>query len=310
MSGWRAALVALVVGGAILATGFWVTRPDAAADTLPGPTTRPPVEGVRLVCVEALQPVCAAAAAELGASHTTWEVGEEVPELAVVVAPAADLGAADAPMVGRSPIVIGAWRERAQVLQATCGALDAACLSRAIGSTWADLGGRDTWGDFKLGLADPSKSEPGMLAWSVAAGLAEEEALDRSLRLVAPSDGRLLADLVLFGDSRADVVIAPEVTVAGQFENAIGRGGRLEVFYLASGPWVEYAAVAEGRGAGDLLERLQSPELAAVLAGAGLRPPTGEPASMPEGLGAPGEAAPAPDSATRATLLDTWDHIG
>ncbi len=208
----------------------------------------------------------------------------------------------------QSPIVIGAWLERSQVLQARCGDVDLGCLGSALGATWESLGGNDAWGDFKIGLADPSTSEAGMLAWSITEPIAGASDLRSSLRLVTTDDARLTSDLVLFGDSRADVVITTETAVFGQMQNAIGRGGRLEVFYPAASPWLDYVAVAAGFGSSGLLEDLQEPAIGQVFAGAGVRPVRGSVTYPPE-LGTPGTKSTPPDQGTRATLLEAWERI-
>lgn len=311
MSGWRAALLALAVGGAVLLTGFVVGRPADPGTGPSTPTTDSDPGGLVLACPDALRSPCMGAAQALGLTFQPYRPGDPIPDRTVVLAPAADLpdGVTPGPVVGRSPVVISIWRERAQRLASSCGTIDGACLGSALGAEWTELGGPEAWGPFKLGLADPTTGEADLLAFSVAAGLAEPAALAGSLRLVADTDARLIADWVLFGDSRADAVVSTEVAVAGQFENAVGRGGRLEIFYLATGPWVEYVAVGEGRGSGGLVDELQGPEAMAAFAAGGLRPASGEPGGLPEGLGSPGSVTSAPDDATRAKLIDQWNSI-
>jgi hypothetical protein len=151
-----------------------------------------------------------------------------------------------------------------------------------------------------------------MLAWSyLEPGVAAAGApLRDSLRLVTASDARLMADLVTFGDSRADVVVTTEVAVAGQFANAIARGdGRFEIGYPESGPWVEYLAVAIGRGADGLVETLAGEEAGRRFTAAGVRPVSGVVGGLPEGLGEAGSKTPVPDPATRATLESSWEEL-
>ncbi len=142
------------------------------------------------------------------------------------------------------------------------------------------------------------------------AGDGTPEGLGDSLRLVAADDGRLMADMVLFGPSRADAAVTTEVAIASQLANAPGRGGRLVVTYPDPAPWVSYV-VAPGGGsdARRIAERLLEPEIAALLGPAGLRPPSGEPGELPEGLGQPGEPSPPLDDATRQSLLDSWQDL-
>lgn len=308
MSGWRAALVASIVGALILITGYVVPRLGGGDQSGPSGIEED-ISGLVLVCVPALEPACDAVAAEIGIASIGWEPDGDLPDRHVLVAPAGDLpeGATTGTPIAESPIVIGAWLDRSQVLSAHCGQVDFECIGSTLGSTWEEIGGNDAWGDFKLGLADPSRSETGMLGWSTAQPLATRSDMSHSLRLVTVTDARLTSDLVLFGDSRADVVITTEVALFGQLDNAIGRGGRLEIFYPASSPWVTYVAVGDGFGSGGLLDRLTEPEIAQLFATAGLRPVTGS-VTYPQSLGTPGSRSAPPDQSTRATLLEAWER--
>ncbi len=317
MSGWRAALVALVVGGGILLAGWIVSRP--ASDQPSDDTTAEssPVEvdsDLVLACVPALEVACEQVASELGIAFERWSPGDQLPERGVTLGPSADFeaGTEIGPVVVESPIVVAGWRTRWQVLELACGDnVDVACVASSLGSTWPDLGGNSSWGDFKLGLVDPTRSEAGMLAWSMfepALG-ANGGSLAAALRTVGRDDAQLMSDLVAFGDSRADVVLTTEVSVAGQFQNAINRGGRFEIGYPELGPWMEYVAVGTGRGSDGLIETLMSEEGARRFTSAGVRPAGGVVGSLPDGLGTPGDKSPSPDDATRATLISAWEDI-
>ncbi|MDH4307135.1 MAG: substrate-binding domain-containing protein [Acidimicrobiia bacterium] len=311
MSGWRAALVALLVGGVVLLTGYVVSRPGSD----PGPggvTTSTAAEvdtDVVLACVAGLESACDAAAAVLGVATSTWAPGDPLPERGVVLAPS---GAVEGgTVVAESPIVVAGWRTRWQRLELACGAgVDIECVASALGKSWDDLGGSSAWGDFKIGLADPTSSEEALLAWSMLEPLADPSALKISLRLRGRTDMSLVEDLVVFGDSRADVVVTTEVVVAAQFQNAIDRGdGRFEIGYPVSGPWVEYVAVANGRGASGLVERLGEADVQRAMSEAGLRPVGGIVEPAHEALGTPGSKASGPDAAVRGTLIARWEEL-
>lgn len=307
-------MVSVVVGGLILLTGWLVPRlgNGAGADG-PDPTVAPTDidSDVVLACPEALEQACEAAAVVLGVASETWEVGDPVPEAGVLLAALADLpdGAEAGAVVATSPIVIAGWRTRWQPLEIFCDdVVDPACLASAAGQPWSDLGGSDDWGSFKLGLADATRTEAGLLAWSLVEPDLANPSLAATLRLTSNSDAELMADLVLFGDSRADVVVTTEVAVAGQFQNAISRGdGRLEIGYPTSGPWVEYVAVAIGRSGRSMAERLSEDGVARAFTEAGLRPTAGPVGELPEGIGEPGTQTPSPDDSTRATLVQSWE---
>jgi hypothetical protein len=316
MSGWRAGLVAALVGGAVLLAGWLIPRlgsdGDGGGDASTTPTTTAGSALPPLACAAELDTVCRSLAGTLGTTVRRFTPGIDPGGDVVILAPTPDLpdGFGDAAAVGRSPIVITAWRERAQVLGAHCGGpVDTGCLERAYGNEWSALGGNAVWGIFKAGLADPGRSEAAMLAWSLVAGGGVADGLEESLRLRAADTGALMEEMVLFGDSRADAAVAPEVAVAAQLANAIGRGGRLEVFYPSSGPWVEYAAAGRGRDAGRLVERLLESGVQQALGPLGLRPAVGEAAGLPDGLGTPGTPAPGPDEAARTALLGAWEGL-
>lgn len=307
MSGWRAALVALVVGGLILAAGWVIPRLGTSSED--APPAGEDISGLTLACVPALSPACEAIGAELDVGVLSWEPGRSLPDRHVLLAPVADLtdDLQPGPIVAQSPIVIGAWLDRSSILVSRCGTLDFQCVASNLGRRWETIGGNDSWGDFKIGLADATSTAAGLLAWSALHPLADEQRLSQSLRLVTEDDDALTRDLVLFGDSRADVVITTEVAVFNQFQNAIGRGGRLEMFYAPSGPWVEYVAVAGGFGSGGLVERLGDRDIGALFAAAGVRPAVGS-YGYPEPIGEPGSKASPPDPATRGTLIEAWER--
>jgi hypothetical protein len=310
MSGWRAALVAACVGGLILLAGWLVGR-DGAGE---GPAATEPTvsrDYPALACPTSLDEVCDSLASALGTGAVRFTAGEEPPGDAVILAPAADLpdSVEPGPVVGRSPIVIVIWRERALVLGASCGtSIDSACLAAAYGRDWSELGGNEGWGVFKLGLADPNRTEAGMAAWSVLAGDGVPNGLGDSLRLRADDDGALLLEMAQFGDSRADAAVASEVAVAAQLDNVLGRGGRFEVYYPDPGPWVEFLASGTGRDAERLIQRLLESDMQEILAESGLRPVAGE-GTLPEGLGEPGGPAQPLTETKRAELAEAWLNL-
>ncbi len=310
MSGWRAALVAAVVGGLILAAGYLIPRISDRSPTAPS-TTVTAGEAPPLACSPGLEAACRALAPSLGSEVRTFRPGSDPGEGVVVVAPAADLpaGLEPGPVVARSPVAIAAWLERADILRARCGVVDLACLAGAYGRSWEELGGLDSWGDFKIGLADATATESGLQAWRVVAEDGVPAALAASLRLRSADPGSLMTDLLLFGASRADAVVTTEVAIAAQLPNAPGRGGVLVVSYPDPTAWVEYVAAGRGRGTEDLIARLAEPEIRALMGPVGLRPPAGDPIGLADGLGTPGQPLPPADDSTRATLVGAWNDL-
>jgi hypothetical protein len=307
MSGWRAGLVALAVGGVFLAAGWALTRDGASVD--PTSTTVDPGDAdVTLACPAAYELVCGQLATRYQAALVTYRLGAEIPDGTVVIAPVADLPPELAvTQFARSPIAIAMWQERSPALLRGCD-ITIQCLISQAGVAWSDLGGPQSWGTVTLGLADPAEGIADLEAWrlfvegGVGAGVGDH------IRLSAPEDGSLMADLVLF-PSRADVVVTSEVAIASQLQNAIQRTGRLALFYPDPTPFLSIGAYGEGRAARNLIEDLSTPELQALLGSLGLRPLAGEASDLMDGLGAPaGELAPV-DISQRETLVQAWNQL-
>lgn len=301
-------LLSVAAGALVLAVGYVVPRLGGGSGSGPDTRAEDP-SGVSLVCDAAVLRACASAATSMGLTAIEWVPGSAPPDRSVLIVPAGDLpeGLEPGPVVMRSPIVIGVWHDRLSILDLACGGVDFACLGEVYGRSWEDIGGSASWGDVALGLADPTQSEPGLAAWAAVTGSAPPFDISRSLFLVSRSDASLAADAVLRRSS-ADILVTTEVALAGQFENAIGRGGRLTIVYPQASPWISYVAVAQGFGSGGVVEDLLSTETAPLLAAAGVRPVATVPASAyPEGFGDPGaEAAIGRD---RATLIESWNRI-
>jgi len=310
VSGWRAAIVAAVVGGIILLVGWLVSRDDGNGSAATGTTAAPPAGSPTLACPLALESACRHLAQHLGVEFAVF-TGAVPAGDAVVIAPAADLpdGMEAGPAVARSPIALVVWRERASLLRSACGTVDLDCLESAYGRTWESLGGDIAWGDFKLGLADPTLSAAGLAAWALVVGDGVPPGLADSLRLRAADDGHLMQEIAQFGDSRADAAVTTEVAIASQLVNVQGRGGRFEVFYPDPAPWVEYVAAATSDRAGRLVQRLLEAEVQAMLGPIGLRPVAGDATNLLEGLGAPGTPAVAVGDGAAAALIAAWNDL-
>ncbi|HSL26110.1 MAG TPA: hypothetical protein VLA54_07475 [Acidimicrobiia bacterium] len=307
MSGWRAGLIAVVLGGVVLAIG-WVLARDGAD----GPTTTTVTNGenadVTLSCPLALQLACDGLASNLGTGRSTYR-GGVAPSGTVVVTFAADLPPErDAQVFARTPIAIAVWGERASVLIDACGTVTVACVVAEAGTSWDSLGGPASWGTFLLGLADPNEGRSDLEAWRLVAAAGPAADLGDWVRLRAADDGQLLADLVLF-PSRADAVIATEAAIASQLENARNRAGRLTLFYPDPSPYVEVAAYGEGRAAANVAARLLEPELQNLLGSVGLRPPTGDATNLLRDLGTPGVEMPALAADEIQALIDSWTRL-
>ncbi|HEY7565057.1 MAG TPA: hypothetical protein VIA81_09045, partial [Acidimicrobiia bacterium] len=162
MSGWRAGLIALALGGVILAIGWVMTNDSSPTST----TVNGPVDAdLTLACPTALSLACDGFAEALGAGRDDYRSGD-VPADTIVVNFTRDLpaGSEESPFA-RTPMAIAIWGERAVVLESACGGVDVACLVERAGNPWDELGGSESWGVLRLGLADPTEDVADLEAW-------------------------------------------------------------------------------------------------------------------------------------------------
>jgi len=72
--------------------------------------------------------------------------------------------------LGRSPLVLAIWDDRAAALADRCGGeLTWKCLGDVAGLRWASIGGESAWGDVKPGHADPATTAEGLAVIGQAA---------------------------------------------------------------------------------------------------------------------------------------------
>lgn len=305
MSGWRAGLIALVLGGVILAIGWVLTR-DGSPTTTTVPGT---VEAdVTLTCPEAFHLVCDELAARLVLRRDDFTPGQEIPADTVVIAFAGDIAGLAPTAFARSPIAIAAIGERAPALERTCGTVDISCFVSQAGASWGDLGAPSAWGIVKVGLADPDGGIAELEAWRLVVGASPANGFGENVALRSADSGDLMLEWIQF-PTRADAVVAAEVAIAGQLVNFQNRTGRLEVFYPNPTPYLEVAAYGEGRAARAVADQLTSPDIQGLLGSLGLRPVTGEAQGLLEGLGSPGgEMAPLSPTEGQA-LVAKWDEL-
>ena len=75
------------------------------------------------------------------------------------------LFAAGPPPLARSPLVIVAWKDRADTLAPTCADAEIGwkCLGEAAGRPWTERNGRPEWLNLKVGHADAAVDGTGLL---------------------------------------------------------------------------------------------------------------------------------------------------
>ncbi len=306
MSGWRAGLVAVALGGIVLAVGWFLNRPDPSDPTS---TSDPEIQSdLSLACSPAFTLVCEELARNNGLRRITYTINDPVPEDTVVIGFAADLPP-EATAFARSPMAIGVWAEKARTLENICGVVDPACLVEQAGTPWGDIDGSPDWGAVRLGLADPDTGIADQEAWKLIAAQNPPTGFGQFVPLRQTTDGAVLAEMVLF-PSRADIVVSSEVAIASQLENAPRRGaGRIQVYYPDPTPYLPVAALGSGRAAQNFIESLATPDYQALLGSLGLRPLTGEPQNLMEDLGTPGAEAAGITEAEKAPLIASWDSL-
>ena len=266
-------VVALVVAVGMVVGALYV-RGGMLGDGGGGPLSPlSPDEPLELVCVTELKVACEAMAGD-GVVVRTEEAGVTAAALGATAGATDDLWLTLAPWpqmvaetrqregreplsaaapirLGRSPLVLVAWQDRAAVLAQECRAdFSWRCIGRAAGGSWADLedeGGQVSWGPVKPGHADPSQNATGLLVLGQAVsdflGDAEFSTRDldgdefltwfTDLERAVPDFGRAgstpLQQMLQFGPARYDVVGTTEAEAGPLLERSAKRAERLIV---------------------------------------------------------------------------------
>lgn len=241
-------LLALAVAIGLVVAAFAVRdrRDGSASEDGGGSAT-----GRVLVCAKELQPVCEALKPSLGgvevrveevgttidalsaASFDTrtfagWLVPGPLPQLVDDRRERAGLPrlfpADPGVVLARSPLAIAVWGDRAQALEARCGAVTWVCIGDAAGRPWSDAGGQASWGNVKPGHAPADRSAEGLFVFAQAAAskadrpdLASNDLQDGELRLwltrlersvptFTPPAGSPFAQMLFTGPAAFDAV--------------------------------------------------------------------------------------------------------
>jgi hypothetical protein len=153
----------------------------------------------------------------------------------------------------KSPLVVAAWRERAE---AVWGSQPPADMWEKIHDLAVDPKGWETyghadWGYFKFGHTNPLSSNSGFMTivlmtenyfgssggLSSANILSNQEyqdwflGLEGTISQFGESTGTYMRDMVAYGPSVYDMVAVYEATAIEQADNAMGRYGELRVYY-------------------------------------------------------------------------------
>ena len=164
--------------------------------------------------------------------------------------------------VVKTPLVLVAWKERADVLW---GQRPGASLWQDIHDVlvnpqgWASLN-HPEWGYVKFGHTDPLKSNSGYMTillmtygyYNKTANLSASDILsnsnyqkwfletESSIGQFENSTGPLMEKMVAYGPSTFDFVSVYEATAIEQAENAVGRYGELRLYYPSAILWSDH----------------------------------------------------------------------
>ena len=164
--------------------------------------------------------------------------------------------------VVKTPLVLVAWKERADVLW---GRQPGESLWRDLHDALVDPQGwaadnHPEWGYVKFGHTDPLKSNSGFMTillmtygyYGKTSGLASADILsnsdyqtwflqtESSIGQFENSTGPLMEKMVVYGPSTFDMVTVYEATALEQAENAVGRYGELRVYYPPAILWSDH----------------------------------------------------------------------
>jgi ABC-type Fe3+ transport system substrate-binding protein len=161
-----------------------------------------------------------------------------------------------------TPLVLVAWRERADVLW---GGNPNGSLWLRLHDALVDPQGwsaynHPEWGYIKFGHTDPLKSNSGFMAillmtynyFGKTSGLAANDilsdtayqqwflGLQESISQFEQSTGPLMQKMVAYGPSTYDMVAVYEATAIEQAANAVGRYGELRIYYPPATVWSDH----------------------------------------------------------------------
>jgi ABC-type molybdate transport system substrate-binding protein len=162
----------------------------------------------------------------------------------------------------RTPLVLVAWRERAQVLwgDTPSGDLWRQLHDAAVSPQgWAAYG-HPEWGYVKFGHTNPLSSNSGFQAillmtydyFNKTDGLTSGDILgdaayqkwflelQKSISQFGNSTGTYMKDMVAFGPSKYDMILVYESSAIEQAANAVGRYGELRVYYPPTTLWSDH----------------------------------------------------------------------
>ncbi|MEA2827139.1 MAG: hypothetical protein QOF60_2694 [Actinomycetota bacterium] len=211
------------------------------------------------------------------------------------------LFAATAPPLARSPLVIVAWKDRADALAPTCptpGSIGWKCLGEASDQPWPTRGGQEAWGRVKVGHAESAADGIGLLVlgqatveWFGRTDLStfdlEDEGFQRWFsgleRPMPPSPRSPLDRMLQIGRAAYDFVGTTEAEAA-KVDAAASRASLTKI-YPSSMATADVVLTVTPGGRGDRLRDIVSGRARDRLTHSGWKAPGA--AGLPAGNGLP-----------------------
>jgi len=215
----------------------------------------------------------------------------------------------DSAVLGQSDLSLAIWEDRQEVLEQYClsagsKSIDFDCLSEASGKDWAELGGSNSWGKFKLGHRRSDEFTDGLLAITLFTQNYFDETkfasndfdsqfrnwfstLERSMTDFSPSAGSPIDEALLIGSASNDAVIVIDAEVRTKIELSRQKDG-LKLVPLGSNKVRVFAVTIAGAELDSVEKEIES-------------------IMKDQGWETPGEGISFPSAGVLSALIDQWE---
>lgn len=231
--------------------------------------------------------------------------------------------------IGRSPLVLAAWKERAAALAPRCGGeLTWKCLGDVAGRPWAAVGGDAAWGTVKPGHTNPETTGEGLAIIGQAASqyfgrsdldLADYDdggfldwfsRLERSVPFGTAADASPFERMLVAGPAAFDVVATTEAEAGpGLARASRDRRNAVEVLYPSPVATADVVFASVAGHDTDLADTVTGDDGRAALARAGFRVDGEDRApGVPDRPALP-KHSNLPPAGSLVALLQTWREV-